>query len=266
MTFPVYISLGPWQVHPHGLFDFLAYVVGGQVYWLLRRQGKVQRHPFEKMMWVIVGMAGGAMVGAKVLAWAEMWPTFWAHHAEPAVWLGGKTIAGGLMGGWIGVEIAKRFVGLRESTGDSVVFAVIVGIAIGRLGCFFTGLSDNTYGIASSLPWAVNFGDGVPRHPTQLYESAFLLALGAGLWMMRRHQLPNGTVFRLFMASYLLFRFAIEFIKPREFRAACGLSPIQIASALGAIVALISLRRVLSAGDAEVASPARRQTMEGVSA
>ena len=71
----------------------------------------------------------------------------------------------------------KRYIGLRTSTGDLYAIPLALGIAIGRIGCFLTGLSDNTYGVPSNLPWAVDFGDGIPRHPTQLYEILFLLAL-----------------------------------------------------------------------------------------
>jgi prolipoprotein diacylglyceryltransferase len=246
VTFPVYIPLGPWHVHPHALFDLLSYTVGAQVYWWLHRTGKVERHPFEQMMWVIVGMTGGAMAGAKLLAWAESWPVFIAHYNELAVWLGGKTIVGGLLGGWIGVEIAKRCIGMKRSTGDAVVFAVLVGIAIGRIGCFLTGVSDATCGTSSSVPWGIDMGDGIRRHPTQLYEIAFLVILGTFLWRLRRVRLPDGTIFRLFMAGYLLFRFAVEFIKPREFQIGGVLSPIQIACAIGGVVALLAVRRNLN--------------------
>jgi prolipoprotein diacylglyceryltransferase len=71
----------------------------------------------------------------------------------------------------------KRYIGLHQSTGDLYAVPLALGIAIGRIGCFLTGLSDNTYGTPTTLPWAINFGDGIPRHPTQLYEIAFLLAL-----------------------------------------------------------------------------------------
>jgi phosphatidylglycerol---prolipoprotein diacylglyceryl transferase len=91
--------------------------------------------------------------------------------------VGGKTIVGALVFGLISVEIMKRYIGLRPSTGDLYAIPLALGIAIGRIGCFLTGLSDNTYGIPTRLPWAVDFGDGIPRHPTQLYEIAFLLAL-----------------------------------------------------------------------------------------
>ena len=97
---------------------------------------------------------------------------------------GGKTIVGALAGGLIAVELIKRYIGLRTSTGDLYALPLALGIAIGRIGCFLTGLPDNTYGTASSLSWAINFGDGIPRHPTQLYETAFLLLLIPFLYLM----------------------------------------------------------------------------------
>ena len=74
-------------------------------------------------------------------------------------------IVGGLLGGWAGVEIAKRVLRIRYSTGDLFVFPLVVGMSIGRVGCFLTGLDDHTCGTWTGLPWAVDFGDG-PRHPT----------------------------------------------------------------------------------------------------
>ena len=75
-----------------------------------------------------------------------------------------------------GVEIAKRAAGVTASTGDAFVVPLAVGIAIGRMGCFVAGLHDDTYGNATTLPWGVDFGDGVARHPTQLYDIAFVCA------------------------------------------------------------------------------------------
>src|SRR5690606_17682368 len=105
----------------------------------------------------------------------------------------------------------------------------------GRIGCFLAGLEDGTYGIATSLPWAVDYGDGILRHPTQLYEIATLLAIGG--WILYRMRKPyvNGYLFRSFMFLYLLMRFLIEFIKPSE-GYYLGLSAIQVASLIGLII------------------------------
>ena len=66
--------------------------------------------------------------------------------------MGGKTIVGALIFGLISVELIKRYIGLRQSTGDLYAIPLALGIAIGRIGCFLTGLSDNTYGTPTNLP------------------------------------------------------------------------------------------------------------------
>jgi prolipoprotein diacylglyceryltransferase len=248
MTFPVYFELFGARVHPHLVMELLGYAGGFQLYlWLRRRQAR--RAPRELPeavagMWVIVGCIFGAFVGSKLLAWAESWPHYWTHRADPRVWLGGKTIVGGLLGGWVGVEIAKKRVGIRRSTGDLFVFPLILGMCLGRVGCFLTGLEDRTHGVATNLPWAVDFGDGVRRHPTQLYEIAFLIVLGVVLWMKwRGHDWGDGRMFRWFLIGYFCFRFAVEFIKPVTRLSAVHLSAIQIASLLGIAACTISLSR-----------------------
>lgn len=175
-AFPVYLHLGPYVIHPHFFFEALSYVVAFTVYLLLRRRfGDSLATPLRWAM-VAAAVAGGAL-GAKILFWLED-PKLTAHSLDnPAYLVGGKTIVGALVFGLISVELSKRYIGLGDSTGDLYAIPLALGIAIGRIGCFLTGLSDNTYGTPTHLPWAVNFGDGIPRHPTQIYEIFFLLAL-----------------------------------------------------------------------------------------
>jgi len=205
----------------------------------------------------------GAALGSKLLFWLEDPQLTWHNLNNPAYLMGGKTIVGALVFGLISVELVKRYIGLRQSTGDLFAIPLAIGIAIGRIGCFLTGLSDNTYGTPSTLPWAVNFGDGIPRHPTQLYEIIFLLALipilykivilsGAevsptrvphfsrslrevGMATMNPHApdtrfLP-GDAFKFFMVTYLSFRLLCDFIKPYP-RIFLGLGGIQWACLL----------------------------------
>ena len=97
------------------------------------------------------------------------------------------------------------------------------------------GLADDTYGVATRLPWGVDFGDGVRRHPTQLYEFLFLGVLAWWLWRMMQRAHVQGQVFRVFLGSYLGWRFLVDFIKPQP--VVHGLNLIQW-SCLGGLVAL----------------------------
>jgi len=176
MNFPVYLHFGRYRIHPHIFFETLAYCVAFGVYLLLRRRfGDPISTPLRCA--VIAAAVAGAALGSKVLFWLEDPRLTWHNLHDPVYIMGGKTIVGALVFGLISVELIKRYIGLRESTGDLYAIPLALGIAIGRIGCFLTGLPDNTYGTPTSLPWAVDFGDGIPRHPTQLYEIVFLLAL-----------------------------------------------------------------------------------------
>ena len=192
------------------------------------------------LRWAVVAaaVAGGA-IGSKLLFWLEDPRLTWESLNHPEYLASGKTIVGGLVFGLIAVEWMKRYIGLRQSTGDLYAIPLAVGIAIGRVGCFLTGLSDHTYGIATSLPWGVNFGDGVSRHPTQLYEIVFLLGLIPVLYYVlkqaeRRPMTDDrqparfipGDAFKVFMVAYLSFRLLCDFIKPYP-RIFLGLGGIQ---------------------------------------
>jgi len=224
--FPFYI----FGIHPHLLFETLAYFIGFRVYLYTRNKGRI---PLDKAIWVVVGATLGAALGSKVLYWFED-PVKTVENLNNFVYLAeGKTIVGGLIGGLIGVETAKKLIGWTRSTGDDFVLPLAVGMMIGRIGCFLTGLDDHTYGVPTSWITGVDFGDGVKRHPTQLYEICFLLLLVVVLFYLKRKQLGwEGLLFQLFMLGYLVFRFMIDFIKPTP-HPYWILNNIQLASLLG---------------------------------
>jgi prolipoprotein diacylglyceryltransferase len=250
MQFPHYFNLFGVRLHPHAVLEVIAYSAGFQFYLLLRRRWRrpAANVPFEQNMWLIVGAVFGALFGSKLLAWLESAPHYRSLFSTlgPAALIGGKTIVGGLLGGWAGVELVKKKLGITRRTGDLYVFPLVLGTCIGRVGCFLTGLPDHTHGVETSLAWGVDFGDGLRRHPTQLYEIVFLLVLGTALLLRTRRPWVDGEIFRLFMLGYLLFRFAIEFIKPRD-GLFLGLSAIQCACASGALVCAGALWRLRAA-------------------
>lgn len=215
MTFPVTFHLFGHPIASHPVMEAIGYSGGFAIYRALRRRWPGPVVPAEKNLWLLVGAIFGALFGSKLLAWLESAPEYlrlWRTGDLGSV-LGGKTIVGGLLGGWAGVEVAKKLLDIRHSTGDLFVFPLVFGMAVGRVGCFLTGLKDHTCGEHCSLPWAVDFGDG-PRHPAQLYDIAFLALLGLALAIRRRSLHYNGELFRLFALGYCAYRGTVEFIKP----------------------------------------------------
>ncbi len=231
----------PNLFHPelHAPFEALGYLAG---YLLYRRARTLQGDTLpDDRRWVVIAAAVGALLGSRILGLAEQAPTLGFHWRDLLV-PGGKTIVGGILGGWLAVEIAKRLSGIRTHTGDLFAIPLCLGIAIGRIGCFLAGLPDDTYGTPTSMPWGVDFGDGIPRHPTQLYEIAFLLALAWLLHRWSRRPHPEGVLFRAFLAAYLTWRLAIDFLKPQPHIA--GMNLIQWACAAGLIALALSASRL----------------------
>jgi len=230
-----------WTGNPrvHLAFEILGYAVGLWMYLRLRSQGRDpigDRERFE----VVAGGAIGAAAGMRLLFWLSFGNTLDAGLT------GGKTIVGGLLGGLIGVEIAKALLHVRRSTGDLFVFPILTALAIGRIGCFLAGPIDRTAGVPTALPWGLAIGDGVRRHPVALYEIAFLLLLVPLLRLVRRSNAREGDLFRVFMLSYLSFRLCVDFLKPDPPPLAGGLTAIQYACVAGiAYYCLTFARRVL---------------------
>ncbi|MBO0358066.1 prolipoprotein diacylglyceryl transferase [Hymenobacter sp. BT186] len=233
MTYPVHLTLGPLFLPVHLLCEVLAYTLGYRFYQRLRTRTPDPISD-EHRLWIFVGAAAGALLGSRLLGLLEHpdllmnppggWPYYFTN----------KTIVGGFLGGLVGVELTKKRLGVTASSGDLMVFPLLLGLGIGRLGCHLSGLEDGTFGTATALPWGINFGDGIQRHPTNLYEILFLAALALLLWLLERRQpLPDGRRFQLFLAAYLLFRLLVEFIKPTPPLPGLGLTAIQWACVAG---------------------------------
>lgn len=198
------------SIQPHMVFEWLAYAIGGSMYWRTRNLA-AQPPEASRRLAIAAGAVGGALLGAKLLYALDYWSSL--QGAPLGAWLAGKTVIGGLLGGVLGVEVAKLNVGWTRSTGDAFVWPVILGLALARLGCQLSGGEDLTYGIPTTLPWGWDYGDGIPRHPTALYEIGGLALIA----MLVRRGPPNaaeGDRFRYFMVLYLLLRLALDFLKP----------------------------------------------------
>jgi prolipoprotein diacylglyceryltransferase len=234
MTGPV-LSEGAAQT-THLVFEWLALASGMQLYrWQRRRSNQpalLQPGSFA----VVIGCILGAAIGNKLVFWIEM-PHLWQSSAPDwRLIASGQSIVGGLLGGLLGVELAKKLAGIHRSTGDQFILPLVAGTVIGRIGCFLAGLHDGTYGLPTSLPWGVDFGDGIQRHPTQVYDMLFALAMGALLWRWRAPlSRSSGMAFKLYLASYLVWRLLVDGIKPVPYAYAFGWSGIQLVCALALV-------------------------------
>jgi hypothetical protein len=204
----IHVPTAAWA---HTPFDLLAWSAGAAVSvvlyrWRLRGVGQA----------VAARIGGGYFVALAVGAAGGAWAAGSLNSLRQSVPSLSHSVAGSLVGAIVAVELYKAARGVKGATGVLFVGSFSLGVAIGRLGCFFAGLPDDTYGVPTRLPWGVDLGDGVARHPVQLYESAsmaaflivFLLGLKARApWAMRRG-------FYAMCVWYGVQRFAWEFLKP----------------------------------------------------
>lgn len=185
---------------------------------------------------VVVGLLAGAGIGNKLVFLIERPDVLQRLLAGQALWPG-QSIVGGLLGGLIGVELAKRLTRQTRSTGDAMVLPLAIGIVVGRIGCWLAGLHDDTFGNPTVLPWGLDFGDGVSRHPTQLYEMLVVALLATALHLNAgRLAAVPGLGFKLFLAGYMLWRLLVDGLKPVPVPYAGGWSGIQWVCALALVV------------------------------
>jgi phosphatidylglycerol:prolipoprotein diacylglycerol transferase len=217
-----------FRVH-YSLFMILALAV-----FLLVRHYIPRPHALTALPWwkrcllALAAFVGGAFgaklpfvlgVGADVSegpSWLRDAPA-WLRECS-ALFRDGKTITTGLIGAYLGVEIAKLLLDVRVKTGDSFALPLALALAVGRWGCFFHGCC---HGVETDLPWAAWFllstPDG-PRwalcHPTQVYESLFHLTMAGVLLLLLRLDVLRCQHLKLYLIAYGVYRFLTEYIRP----------------------------------------------------
>ena len=215
-----------YHLNIHLILEYLAFFIAYRYYVGLRRKSNDVISSNNRLS-IILGAAIGALLGSRLIGILEN-PLIEFSQQNIIQLLNTKTIMGGLFGGLLGVELAKKIIGEKHSSGDLFVFPIIVGIFIGRVGCFLSGINEFTYGKVTTSIFAMDLGDGILRHPTSLYELVFLTFLFFSLrQIQKKFTFKNGELFKWFMILYFGFRFFIEFLKPNVFYI-LKLSTIQI--------------------------------------
>ena len=225
LSIPFEITIAGIPLNIHLILEYLAFFSAYRYYVSLRKN-RFDPINHSNRLSIMLGAALGAFFGSRVMGFLEN-PVLDINAVSFMQLYNLKTIMGGLFGGLLGVEIAKRIIHEKNSSGDLFTLPIILGIFIGRIGCFLSGVNEFTYGTTTSFVTGMDLGDGLKRHPIALYELLFLVLLFVFLRKLYlQNKLENGLLFKLFMVSYFGFRFLIEFIKPNAFFV-LGLSSIQ---------------------------------------
>lgn len=232
MQFPVTLQVGSFTIPLHTVMETLGIFIGFRYFLYLRKKkGDVVEE--SNRIWIVIGAIFGALLGSRMIGALED-PVGWFQSPHPLLYFyQNKTVVGGFLGGLFGVELFKKFMGERTASGDLFVFPMLLALIIGRIGCFSMGVYEETYGMPTTLFTGMNLGDNVLRHPVALYEILFLMCLWLLLYQIQKQvALQNGALFKLFIITYLLFRFCLDFIKP-HYTFSIGLSTIQITCLIG---------------------------------
>lgn len=194
--------------------------------WLARRRGL----DTDGMRLLMCGGLIGGLAGANLAQWL-------------AAGTPGKTIEGGILGGFLTVIWLKRKLGITRPTGDMFALGIAAGEAVGRLGCFVGGCC---FGKVSSAALAVH-DHGAFRHPAQLYLSfAAALTFAILVLLERKHVLPENGLLWVQIALFCIARFTIEFVREGGVTQ-IGLTLAQLACLAGFAFAVYKLRPVLAA-------------------
>ena len=212
---PVAFAIGPLAVRWYGLMYLAGFAAG----WGLgvrridRGMAPISRAQFDDLLFLaVLGVILGGRLGYVLFYKPDH---YFTHPLEIfAVWQGGMSFHGGLLG----VMLAMVFAARRHHIDylrlmDFVAPLCPLGLAAGRLGNFING---ELWGRVTDLPWGMvfrNAGDA-PRHPSQLYQFALEgLTLFAILWWFSSKPRPRGQVSALFLIGYGVLRFIAEFAR-----------------------------------------------------
>ena len=205
----------------------------GAVFWYRRSKGQ------SDLLLIYLGALIGGFAGAKI---AYLLAEGWLEWPQPDRWLRwatGKSVLGGLLGAYAGVEGTKHLVGHKKSTGDAFAVIVPIGILLGRVGCYLNGccLGKPTAGV-----FAARDVGGIMRWPAPFVEGVFQIVMILVFLLLRRHDLLRDRLFFLYLASYGVFRFFHEFMRdtPKLF---LGLSGYQFIALAMTLLGAFMLRR-----------------------
>ena len=269
MMFPVLLEIGPIKIYSLGFMLVIAFYT---CYFLLNSDLKRFEYDPKLASDMVFWAAIGGIFGAKIYYLLEHLSDTLIDPIGMIFSGSGLVFLGGLVGGMLGVTMVIRKNDLPwVKFSDIVAPLLIIGYAIGRIGCFLVG---DDYGIPTNLSWGVAFANGLPPtttlsfffyypwidvsgiepgiisvHPTQIYESLAGFAIFAFLWNRRKYVRVEGSLFLTYLVLAGIERFMIEFIRTNDKYLFGVLSGAQVISVIMISIGLYFLIYPLSKND-----------------
>lgn len=261
-TLPEWLPLiGGAPITSFGVMMLAAFLTAGHILKVeLARQGRQPEIAWDLLFWAVLG----GIVGARIYYVLLNYPRFLDDpigmllSRAGMVWYGGFLLAGAL------VLRRIRTLGLpMGSIVDASAPALALAYGVGRLGCFLVGddygrptdswagiafpngqppttvtTIESHFGITVDPALVEKYGEVVPVHPTQLYETGISTLIFLLLWSLRRHRHRPGWLFALWLALASAERFLVEFYRAKDDR---FLGPLTLAQAVSVALAAVGV-------------------------
>jgi phosphatidylglycerol:prolipoprotein diacylglycerol transferase len=215
---PDVLHIGPIPIHVFGVCLALAFLAAGKAAAVaFERRGWDPEIASQALLWAAVG----GIVGSRLWVVLENFSDVLAHPAEYLFTGKGFVFYGGLAGGAAAVTWVFRRGRIPWLAGaDAVSPAIVLGQAIGRIGCQLSG--DGDWGVETTLPWGMAYPyavvgwpypPGVRVHPTPVYEAILYGLIFVVLWRRQGRPHADGTVFAWYLVLTGAARFFVEFLR-----------------------------------------------------
>jgi phosphatidylglycerol---prolipoprotein diacylglyceryl transferase len=210
--------IGDFPVRSYGLIVALAILLGIGVAYFLAKGTKYREHVLNLSLFVIMGAIFGARLWEVIFFQWEYYSRHWVEIF--AIWNGGLSIQGGLIGGFVTGFMYTRFYKLSFwEFADVIAPAIVFGQAVGRIACLLNG---DAYGSPTGSNFGLVFPEGSlaydaygsrPLWPAEVWEGQWDLIVFGLLLMLKNRTLPTGFIFLSYNILYSFGRFMLEFLR-----------------------------------------------------
>ncbi len=183
---PILAEIGPIKLYTYGVFLALAFILSSEYAARVSEELRIKSYDvLDLIIWVLISGIIGTRIAYIIMNIGD-------YLSDPLkifkLWEGGLAWYGGVIVAAVTVYIwSKKHKKNPPQVLDLISLATILGLSIGRWGCFSAGCC---YGKPTDFPTSVVFKEkslalaGIPIHPTQIYEAVgmfFTFALTRGL-------------------------------------------------------------------------------------
>jgi phosphatidylglycerol:prolipoprotein diacylglycerol transferase len=213
---PIIYKIGPLTVYSYGMMVAIAFLVGISIARIEARRKDINPELIYDFGFYLVI---GSIIAARL--YYILFFNLQGFLEDPLsifkVWQGGLSIHGAILGGIIaGIVFSKARKINFWNLADLISPSIILGQAIGRIGCFLNGCC---FGVPTRSMFGIRFPKGsladiayggLAVHPTQIYELILNLIGFLMLWGLRKRIRFDGGIFLLYLMMYAVIRIIVS--------------------------------------------------------